>query len=184
MRRMTGAALALCLLVAAAFAAMPIAAVPIAAVPIARAQAETAEQVEMRMKMNEEMERLEAERDLPYYLWTIDQKYGYEQQFIDYLTNVERQRWFAALPGEGDLTEADATALARAAIVEAFGEDALDDTCEVSAIYMTDSETGITEWDFAFYMGPRDARTAVYHASIDEATDEVFGVSDGEVGQG
>lgn len=136
--------------------------------------------------MSAEIARLEAERGLSYSRWTVQEKYDLDQQFIDYLRAIPNNTAFSALPGDGDLSEADALAAALAAVTEKYGDTAFDPALtREDVVALTAYDSGERIWSFDFFMTKEGGSVEkIYHVFIDSPTGEILDVNAGEEGHG
>lgn len=135
--------------------------------------------------MLDEIETLEAERDLPMALWSVGDKYEFDRKYnAEMYENPTVGIGLYALPGDGDIQEEEAREMALAVIAERYGEDAIQDADDwlVSTSfveYQTDPKS--RQWTFAFILpdiNRPSTYAVIFEVSLDAETGDVLMVSE------
>lgn len=136
--------------------------------------------------MLDEQLRLEEERGLPYYLWTIEQKYELQQAYLDEIQAFSENTVFEGMPEADEVQQDDAVALAMKAVTDKYGDAAFDASLErQDVISFHVYTTGERLWVFDFFMrSATNEVMAIYHVQLDAVTGDVIEVHAGENGHG
>lgn len=124
--------------------------------------------------LRETQERLEAERGVPFYLWTLEEKFALYETYREAIESAPNFDGSVQMPEEADMSLADALALSMETVAEAYGEHAvhLMDPLHISINFLVFND-GRRTWEINFFRGPVGDHWQAYYTSIDAATGKV-----------